>query len=96
MDVAPFSSLSGPWLSVRQASHLQLVGGLSVFDPSLALSLGIDHQRVAAGLGGHDAVLDGQLVAGQTLRNTVPYRSETEAHSDGTHRPLPFRDSNTD
>lgn len=44
--------------------NLQLLVSLSVLDPGLALALGVYQQRVAGRLRHHDAILDGQVVAG--------------------------------
>lgn len=42
--------------------------GLPVFDPVLALALGVDQQGVSGGLGHNDTVLCGQLIVGQALQ----------------------------
>ena len=48
--------------------HLQLSVFLPVFNPSLALALRVNQQRVARGLGHNDTILNGQVIIGQALQ----------------------------
>lgn len=53
---------------VAEGGGLQVVGRLPRLEPGAPLPLGVDQQGVAGRPGHQDAVLDAQLVRGQTLR----------------------------
>ena len=47
-------------VAVRELDHLDVVLALHVLDPLVRLTLRIDHQRPAPGVGDHDSVVDGE------------------------------------
>lgn len=47
--------------------YLKLISGLFVLDPDFSLSLGINKEREACCFGDNDAVLNGQVIIGETL-----------------------------
>ena len=60
--------------------NLWFVVRLLVLDPDLALTLGVDEERVARRLGGDQPVLDGELIAGQTLEVPLADRRVVNQH----------------
>ena len=49
-------------VAVRELDHLDVVLALHVLDPLVRLTLRIDHQRPAPGVGDHDSVVDGERI----------------------------------
>lgn len=54
-------------LTPQTIAYLHIFVSLSVLDPGFALTLGVNKQREASGLGDNQAILDGQFIVGKTL-----------------------------
>ena len=52
---------------VRSGPHLELIVLLTILDPRLALALWVHEEGVAGCLGDNDAILNRELIVGQSL-----------------------------